>query len=166
MGKVWTGAWDWKVLKFHHQPRIASCTMNTKKREKILFFVVWVACFKCERVFLAVAAGSFEVIAILCFSSETDIQIGFCFCVLSWPLCTFSFVCFKGAVYWHSCSQYNGVWSIEENILLVEVWWFYIQFRQSNTIMALAAKYTKYDSSSSDSTRYVVFTFVYISHFD
>ena len=39
-------------------------------------------------------------------------------------------------------------------------WWFCIQFKQANPIMALTAKYIKYNSSSSDYTGYLVFTFV------
>lgn len=124
--------------------------------------------FKCERVFLAVAVSSFEVITILCFSSETDIKMSHWLLLLCSELAPLHI-----HFYWF---YRNGVlaqllpvqWDMQHrektfpHIFLVKVWRFCIQFKQLNPIIALTAKYTKYCSSFSDDIGYLVFTFVLV----
>lgn len=124
--------------------------------------------FKCERVFLAVAVSSFEVITILCFSSETDIKMSHWLLLLCSELAPLHI-----HFYWF---YRNGVlaqllpvqWDMQHrektfpHIFLVKVWRFCIQVKQLNPIIALTAKYTKYCSSFSDDIGYLVFTFVLV----
>lgn len=86
------------------------------KKKKRELSVVWVVCFKCEKVFLAVAVRSFEVIAILCFSSEADVEMShwlLFLCSELAPLHVQLYGCERDCVL-AQLLQYNRICSTEE----------------------------------------------------